>query len=427
MTYDLLGRMLTRVDGSGGGNPETTSWTYDLQEDSAIAKGKVTEVTMPGYTAKYFYDNLQRDKRTRETIDGVTYTMSTDYDQGSRVATVKYPSDFTIRNAYNAHGHLVTVTDDGTGTFLWRAFADDERGNITELRLGNQVESLRAFDPQRGWLESILSTKVSNGAVLQDLTYDFNKLGNLSKRSDRPLSSTPLTEIGEYDNLNRLTKSTVTQGGSGGGSTITTVGYDVLGDITSKSDVGGTYSYGQLEVGCTVNPGKHAVTRITGKNATYCYDQNGNMTSGDGRTIAYTPYDLPSTITRGTSTTVTFAYGPERQRIKRVDSTSAGTTTTIYAGGKSYEVITRPGGVEKKALYRRLRGHHPHRHQHLDHQLHPHRPSGLGRHHYQCQWPDRPEGELRCLGQKAGSELAGNAEQSCPLRYLHHHPRLHRP
>jgi hypothetical protein len=74
------------------------------------------------------------------------------------------------------------------------------------------------------------------------------------------------------------------------------------------------------------------------------------MLSGDGRTITYTPYDLPQTITRGFST-VTFTYGPERQRYKRVDSTSSGVTTTIYAAGRAYEKITRPGGAIEHKIY----------------------------------------------------------------------------
>ncbi|MFL5259463.1 MAG: hypothetical protein ACJ8AS_06890, partial [Hyphomicrobiales bacterium] len=82
----------------------------------------------------------------------------------------------------------------------------------------------------------------------------------------------------------------------------------------------------------------------------YCYDLNGNMVSGDGRSIVYSPYDLPTSIARGFST-VTFAYGPERERYKRVDSTTAGTTTTLYAAGKAYEKITRPNGTVEEKLY----------------------------------------------------------------------------
>ncbi|WCN14263.1 hypothetical protein GV054_15310 [Marinomonas mediterranea] len=42
------------------------------------------------------------------------------------------------------------------------------------------------------------------------------------------------------------------------------------------------YIYGQNH--CGVQAGPHAVTSITGK-GNYCYDANGNMTSGDGRTF----------------------------------------------------------------------------------------------------------------------------------------------
>ncbi|MGE0213550.1 MAG: hypothetical protein AB7S41_17820 [Parvibaculaceae bacterium] len=40
---------------------------------------------------------------------------------------------------------------------------------------------------------------------------------------------------------------------------------------------------------------------LAGKNATYCYDQNGNMLSGDGRAIAYSPFDMPVSIARPSS------------------------------------------------------------------------------------------------------------------------------
>lgn len=41
-----------------------------------------------------------------------------------------------------------------------------------------------------------------------------------------------------------------------------------------------------------------AVTSVSGtKTATYCYDANGNMVSGDSRSISYSGFDLPTTTT----------------------------------------------------------------------------------------------------------------------------------
>lgn len=351
MVYDVLGRMTKRTDVAIS---TTSTWKYDTEEDGSLAKGKLTAVTMPGYAKQIYYDQLQRAFQTVETITGgEEYITTTTFETtSSRVANVLYPSGHTIKYFYNANGHLGTIKQ-GTNT-LWEAVADDERGNITEFNLGGgAVQSTRAYDAQRGWLKSIFSQKTSTGKVVQNLTYTFNPLGNLTKRADDEFTTHALTETIQYDDLNRLKKSTVIQAGTGGWTNIVNVAYDAngLGNILSKSDVG-AYTYGETRPGCGgIAGGKHAVTSISGaKTASYCYDENGNMVSGDNRTIAYAPYDLPVSITRGFAT-VTFAYGPERERYKRVDTTSSGTTTTFYAAGNASERITRPDGTVEDKLY----------------------------------------------------------------------------
>jgi hypothetical protein len=93
---------------------------------------------------------------------------------------------------------------------------------------------------------------------------------------------------------------------AGAWSSTVTVSYDVLGNIASKSDVG-TYSYG----GGSCGGGKHAVTSVSGaKMATYCYDANGNMVLGDGRSISYSAFDMPTSITKGIATTSFFGACP---------------------------------------------------------------------------------------------------------------------
>lgn len=347
MTYDLLGRMLTRVDDALAANPNDRKavWAYDtapMGTGGAIAKGKLASVSMSGYSASYSYDALLRGKDVTETIEGVPYVMSTAYDAGSRPLSVTYPSGLSVQNVYNAQGYLSQIINPATLAAYWTAQADDARGNITQSLLGNGVQTIKAYDPQRGWLTSIASQNGS-GTVIQNLTYSFNKLGNLTKRSDGEFGARPLVETITYDNLNRLAQSTTTQSGSGAWSTSVNVVYDVLGNITSKSDIG-TYTYGEAHTACGggATPGRHAVTTVTGeKNATYCYDANGNMTSGDGRAIAYGASDMVTSITRGT-TSVAFTYGPDRGRYKRIDTDSTGITTTYYVGGKAYEKILKP-------------------------------------------------------------------------------------
>ncbi|NIV75468.1 MAG: hypothetical protein GWN37_11705, partial [Gammaproteobacteria bacterium] len=77
-----------------------------------------------------------------------------------------------------------------------------------------------------------------------------------------------------------------------------TYAYDALGNLTYKSDVG-AYRYGEGAAG------PHAVTEAGGQR--YTYDANGNQVSGGGRTLTYSSFNQPTTITRGT-TTVQLAY-----------------------------------------------------------------------------------------------------------------------
>src|SRR5437868_3758341 len=77
---------------------------------------------------------------------------------------------------------------------------------------------------------------------------------------------------------------------------------------------------------------------------TFAYDPNGNQTSGLGRTIAYTSYNKPASITQGTRT-ISFLDDTEHQRFKQV--TPEGATLYIAAFGVMAEV-SNPGAASAK-------------------------------------------------------------------------------
>lgn len=69
------------------------------------------------------------------------------------------------------------------------------------------------------------------------------------------------------------------------------------------------------------------------------------MITGNGRTITYTSFNMPNTISE-TGASDTFVYGPEHQRVKRVTAAA----TTIYvnpdnSGGLAYEKDMTSAGV----------------------------------------------------------------------------------
>ena len=157
-------------------------------------------------------------------------------------------------------------------------------------------------------------------------------------------------EQASYDKYNRLENLKRYENGNYGTPTKTeSMSYASNGNVNSKWDVTGTYVYGGKAASCATTDavaGPHAVTSAGG--STYCYDKNGNMTSGANRTITWTTYDLPSKIVQGTNS-VEFVYGPNRNRIQRKDVTASGTTLTKYSG--AYERVKLPSGVIEERHY----------------------------------------------------------------------------
>ncbi|MGS2724932.1 RHS repeat domain-containing protein [Porticoccus sp. GXU_MW_L64] len=80
--------------------------------------------------------------------------------------------------------------------------------------------------------------------------------------------------------------------------------------------------------------GPHAATRVDGSD--YRYDANGNNVSGGGRSTTYSTFDKPVRIEKDGHITE-FAYGPDRNRYRRVDTESSGVVrTTHYVGNVEF-------------------------------------------------------------------------------------------
>ncbi len=80
----------------------------------------------------------------------------------------------------------------------------------------------------------------------------------------------------------------------------------------SKSDVG-NYAYPAAG-----SPQPHAVMSVSGGavSTSFSYDANGNQTSGLGRSIVFTSYNKPASITQGMRT-ISFLDDSEHQRMPR--------------------------------------------------------------------------------------------------------------
>jgi RHS repeat-associated protein len=342
LTYDLLGRVTERSE-SG----MVSDWIYDTAihgigrpQATCTSPSSNPTCTSATTTKTFMYDTTGRPSNTTINTDSTNFGFTTTYNAtNGGVDTVTHPSGLVTKNVYNSYGYLCSITDTagsptctsggGSNVFFTANIADAEL-HLLQQTAGNSVVTTNTFDANTGLLTNVRAGP-SNAVAQFDYTYDT--IGNLTYRSDDFVG---VFERFCYDNLNRLTNSATGASGvttctsSGSGITTKTIGYDQLGNISSKSDVG-TYSYPASGSG-SVQP--HAVSSIAGTvngvtNPSYTYDLNGNMTVGAGLTATYTSFNMAATITQG-STTIGFTYDSDHQRIKQCIGTSCATSTTYY-------------------------------------------------------------------------------------------------
>jgi len=367
MKYDVLGRMTQRSEydpNPGGRQGLTSNWYYDAYPMSGIGwdssllqgvngscnkgKGKLCFISADNdYRQVLAYDDVGRPSGSNTVIDS-SYIAATTYDGSGRVDTLAYPGGFTVRNGYNSFGHLSEVRNSASSALLWR------RTSVTISPSGSVVSD-QLGDPSTGTAVTSTTTYSALGRLtgstaataqnlpIQNLTYQYDAVGNVAQRVD---GIQGVAENFGYDTLNRLLQA------SGPNLVTRSFDYDTLGNITYKSDAG-LYRYG--ETTCGAPHGPHAVTGISGTvNASYCYDQNGNLLSGAGRNINYTSFNLPLTIAQG-SDSFEYRYSPSHERVRLQVNRASGADITIYLhpGGGSlfYEKETQSNGTVENRHY----------------------------------------------------------------------------
>lgn len=340
--YDKLGRVTSRSE------PDLKStWVYD---NCTKGVGLLCSATTDnGYAISKTYDAVSRPSTSTTTVDAAYAATATYNSTNGRIATLTYPEGLVIKYVYTSLGYLQEIRDNATNALYWRADSMDAMGHYTQQTYGNGVVTQQVYYPATGALKNVYA---GAGNSVQNLTFEFDKIGNLVARSDANQS---LSETNLYDGLNRLKQSTINS--SGAGLVSQTYTYDDIGNIKTRSGVG-TYTYG------AVNSKPHAVASIAlaaGGSRSYSYDDNGNLTteteknaSGTAvgtRTISYTSFDMPLTVTKS-SATVSYLYGADHQRVKQTGS--AGTIVYVHpdqAGGTFYEKETRPDGTVEHRQY----------------------------------------------------------------------------
>ena len=264
------------------------SYTYD---SGANAKGKLTGVTDQAGSASYSYDSLGRLASETRVLNGISKSLSYDYNLDGSLKALHYPSGRTVTYTPDSAGRLVSARD-GNGTqyvtnaTYYASGAEYQRymPNIyfrTDLNQRLQVSGLYS---DNGQTASFFMNKSYNyGALHQDNGNVMSIINN--KDSNR-------TETFTYDALNRITSGWSAAGTGalswGENYTIDPWGNLMMSPMNGKAQGGNFQHAGDVENHAT-GLGYDAAGNLTNYSAPnqYRYDPENRIQSTGGMTYTY--------------------------------------------------------------------------------------------------------------------------------------------
>jgi len=317
-TYDRLSRVTARTEPEG-----TTTWVWGASAASRNV-GSLAAVSSPGFHESYQYDPYGRPSMVTRNAAGHSMVSQQTYDAVTGLPDVfSYPqttgtAGLRVRHHYD-RGRLVRLSDADSGATYWQLNAVHALGLVSDETLGNGVRIASTYDSVTGSLLARASGP-GGGSSYQNLGYAWDAAGNLTLREER---NRGVQEQFHYDNRDRL--DYVLRGGS----VVLDLGYDDIGNVTYKSDVG-TYRYDSNR--------KQMVLAVAANS--YSYDANGAAVLANGTRISWLSFDLPGQITHPLGNYSSFQYGPDRARFRQSANAGGVRTETVYAAGGLYERVT---------------------------------------------------------------------------------------
>jgi RHS repeat-associated protein len=263
--------------------------------------------------------------QTGQEGEMLSFFVENDFDSMDRLTRHVYADGTFVEYDHNSRGLL-----DSVASAIDRVDYNPAGQNL-RIDLANGVRSDFAYD-ERLRVEGISSIRTADGTALQDRTFGYDDVSNITAITDgRSLAhrSTILAELPQppslaatdlndsyaitYDSLYRVTLATGPAQGSHG------YRFDPIGNLTTQSYQGdsrftppniGTFSYGENGYG------PHVLTGLVSAvgNETYAYDSNGNMTgNGAGAVQQWDPKDrLAAASEDGVEHVHTYDYASKR-------------------------------------------------------------------------------------------------------------------
>jgi RHS repeat-associated protein len=367
LTYDQMGRVLTKTVSATGRSPELTSFTYDQARATYANAGQLTYaarqvaaqtvdgVVLPAVDVGVSHDYDSAGRNVLQThrfgavgaADTISRTIGTDYwPDGSLKRKLLADNTWTGNYTYDLAGRLTaidnaatTVTTTAEPNFFIAGIAYNARGSATSVTYGNGAVATYAYNNNRGWMDKV--DVAFNGSFPLSQGYTRNQKGMITGIAGfAPAPGHSWTYA--YDELDRLKSAANTNTPAESRTYL----YDVADNMLRNSGLNATACPGLVADNMVYPDGNgtaagqglasgrpHAPTSIC--NVPVTYDANGNTLTYDvdgagakaPRTLVYDLENRVIAVERGGVTT-SFAYGPDGERVSK----SSGTSKTLYIG-----------------------------------------------------------------------------------------------
>ncbi len=345
-TYDLVGNRLTVSD------PDLGDWSYTYDAAGRLS----TQTDARAKTILTSYDALDRVTK-REVIapvvpDSVLVENTYDEERANHFnigqLTTTWNNQATRTLDYHASGNVAkgttdigtvshsTQTGEGLGALpVWKlydphgvaaggpevaewVYGDDGRlksipglinsityepdGQTAQIAYVNGVTTDFTYDPERRWLDRIVTKKADN-TVLLDNDYTRDALGRITAINGQTTTDSWTYLYNDRDEL-------ISADNSGDDTLDEAFSYDNGGNLVTRGRLTDSFVY---PVGTAARP--HAPLSL-GANS-FTYDDNGNMLSDGVRTLKWDNANRLSEVTNGAGAKIVFTYGPDNARVSK--------------------------------------------------------------------------------------------------------------
>jgi YD repeat-containing protein len=166
--YDDLNRRLSKTHSDG--TPAVT-YSYDT---ATLGVGRLTGVTSTATTFSIpSYDSLGRVKTSTQLTDGISYTMSYDYNRTGSLIRQTYPSGRIVDIENDNAGRIAGIKN-GSGVYYAGAAPGDAdaiqysaHGNISTMKLGNNLWEHATLNSRLQTTEIGLGTSSSDSSKVE--------------------------------------------------------------------------------------------------------------------------------------------------------------------------------------------------------------------------------------------------------------------